>query len=110
MNRDKKNYNKWKKYWRLILKDESKVDYIHFRYHRSFKKQMREKDIIHYLIDLDPELKASYELYQYVQLCLRTKNYKLLKKILPKKQTRLQIYENRHQHNEEIHILYRKHV
>ena len=92
MNRDKKNYNKLKKYWRLILKDESKVDYIHFRYHRSFKKQMREKDIIHYLIDLDPELKASYELYQYVQLCLRTKNFKLLKKVLSKKQNQVSKY------------------
>src|SRR5690606_26005998 len=92
MNREKKNNNKLKKYWRLILKDDSKVDYIHFRYHRSFKKQMRKKDIIHYLIDLDPELKASYELYQYVLLCLRTKNFKLLKKVLSTKQKHVSDY------------------
>jgi len=67
MNRDKKNYNKLKKYWKLLLKDQTKLDYKNYTYHRCFKKHMCEVEILHYLIDLDSELKASYELYQYVR-------------------------------------------
>lgn len=81
MNRDKKNYNKLKKYWKLLLKDHSKIDSIHFTYHRSFKKLMREIDIINYLLALDPELKASYELYQHVRFCIQNKNLNLLKNV-----------------------------
>src|SRR5690606_37650214 len=58
MNQDKKNYNKLKRYWKLLLKDQSTIDYKNFTYHRCFKKLVREVDIIHYLLDLNPELKA----------------------------------------------------
>src|SRR5690554_3599370 len=82
MNRDKKNYNKLKRYWKLLLKDLSKVNYKVYKYHHSFKNQMREIDIINYLLDLDPELKASYKLYHNVRFCIKNKNFKLLKKTL----------------------------
>jgi len=45
-NNGGKNYNKLKKYWKLLLKDKSKVNYSTYHYHRSFKKPMREIDII----------------------------------------------------------------
>ena len=70
MNQDKKNYNKLKKYWKLLLKDRSKINRVKYNYYRLFKKLMREIDIIHYLLDLDGELKASYELYHHVRYCL----------------------------------------
>jgi len=82
MNNDKKNYNKFKKYWKLLLKDKSKIDYVKYRYHRSFKNQMREIDIINYLLDLDPILEASYNLYHDVRHCIKNRNFSLLKKIL----------------------------
>ncbi|MEJ9279442.1 hypothetical protein P4473_00305, partial [Ureibacillus thermosphaericus] len=102
MNRDKKNYNKLKKYWKLLLKDQTKLDYKNYTYHRCFKKHMCEVEILHYLIDLDSELKASYELYQYVQHCIKTKDFELLKKT--------QLYENRHQDNQQIHQLRREYA
>jgi len=43
---------------------------------------MREIDIINYLLDLDPELKASYKLYQYVRLSIKNKDFYLLEKVL----------------------------
>ncbi|WP_017754394.1 transposase [Calidifontibacillus oryziterrae] len=43
---------------------------------------MREIDIIHYLIKLDPELKASYELHHDVRYCMKNKDFELLKKAL----------------------------
>jgi transposase len=84
MNKDKKNYNKFKKYWKLLLKDISKIDYVKYRYHPSFKNQMREIDIINYLLDLDPILEASYKLYHDVRYCIQNKNFDLLKKVLDK--------------------------
>ena len=82
MNKDKKNYNKLKKYWKLLLKDTSSINYTTYHYHRSFKKLMREIDIINYLIDLDPELKATYKLYHNIRHCIEKKNFSLLNQIL----------------------------
>lgn len=82
MNQDKKHYNKLKKYWKLLLKDQTKIDYTNYTYHRCFRKLMREIDIIHYLLKLDPELKASYELYHDVRYCMKNKDFELLKKAL----------------------------
>lgn len=77
MNEDKKNYNKLKKYWKLILKDKAKVDYTKYNYCRCFKKPMRQIDVLNYLLDLNPEFKATYELYQNMIYCMRNKNLDL---------------------------------
>lgn len=82
MNQDKKNYNKLKKYWKLILKDKIAVDYTNYSYSRSFKRQMRQIDILNYLLDLDPELKSSYELYQGIMHSIKHQNFNLLTTIL----------------------------
>jgi transposase len=82
MNQNKKHYNKLKKYWKLLLKDRAKIDYTNYKYHRCFKKYMCEIDIIHKLLNLDPELKASYELYHNVRYCIKNKDFQLLKKTL----------------------------
>lgn len=82
MNKDKQNYNKLKKYWKLILKDTSKIDSSTFRYHRSFRKQMSEAEIINYLLDLDPELKASYLLYHKFRYYIKIKDFKSLNALI----------------------------
>ena len=43
---------------------------------------MTEVDIVDYLLDLSPELKSSYDLYQDILYALQNKNYQLLKIIL----------------------------
>jgi len=78
MNSRKERYNKLKKYWKLLLKDTSKLDYITYRYHRSFKKPMREIDIVNYLIGLDSELKETYEFYHNVKYAIEIRNNELL--------------------------------
>ncbi len=92
MNKDKKNYNKLKRYWKLLLKDLTTVDYINYKYHRCFKNLMREIDIINYLLDLDPQLKASYELYQYVRFFIKNKDFALFKKVLDKNINNVSVY------------------
>ncbi|MBP3908628.1 MAG: hypothetical protein J6D33_06840, partial [Turicibacter sp.] len=39
-----------------------------------FKQPMREIDILNFLLDLSPEFKATYELYQDLLFPLQTKN------------------------------------
>lgn len=82
MNKDKKNYSKLKRYWKLLLKDNTAVDFNNYTYHRCFKNQMREIDIINYLLDLDPELRASYAFYHKVRYCVKHKDFDLLTRTL----------------------------
>lgn len=92
MNQDKKNYNKLKKYWKLLLKDLSKINRTTYHYHRSFKNQMREIDIIDYLLDLDPSLEASYELYHSIRSCIKSKDFTRLNTLLHKKHSDISDY------------------
>lgn len=43
---------------------------------------MREIDILYFLLDLSPELKATYDLYQDLLFALQTKNLKWFKHLL----------------------------
>lgn len=92
MNQNKKHYNKLKKYWKLLLKDQANVDYKNYKYHRSFKKLMSEMDIIHYLLNIDPELKASYELYQHVRYCVKNQEFEQLIRALKSRQKNVSSY------------------
>ena len=92
MNQDNKNYSKLKNYWKLLLKERSKVNQTHYHYHRSFRKQMREVDIINYLLNLHPELKGSYELYHTVQYGIKHRNFNLLKQALEESETNVSNY------------------
>ena len=82
MNKDKQNYNKVKRYWKLILKDASQIDSATFKYHRSFRKQMSEAEIINYLLDLDTELRASYVLYHKFRYYIKIKDFNSLNTLL----------------------------
>lgn len=82
MNKDNKNYNKFKRYWKLLLKDSDKINCTKSRYQASFKKSMREIDIIEYLLDQSEELKESYELYQNIKTAIKLKDPILLETVL----------------------------
>lgn len=58
------NYNKLKKYWKLILKNEDDLDKHNKKYSKNFNKEMSQYDIVQYLINTDDILKYTYNLYQ----------------------------------------------
>jgi len=58
------NYNKLKKYWKLILKNEDDLDKDNKKYSKNFNKEMSQYDIVQYLINTDDILKYTYNLYQ----------------------------------------------
>ena len=58
------NYNKLKKYWKLILKNEDDLDTKKKKYSKYFKNEITQYDIVQYLINTDDTLKYTYNLYQ----------------------------------------------
>ncbi len=51
MNKDKANYTKFKRYWKLLLKARSALDIKVYKKWYCFKQMMCEEDIVNYLID-----------------------------------------------------------
>ena len=74
MNQSKPHYNKLKRYWKLLLKFEDDLNDQDFKKWVCFPSLMREIDIVHFLVELDPELKATYELYQSLLTALNRKD------------------------------------
>ena len=82
MRNNKENYRKFKRYWRLFLTSRFNLDCSVWKKYICFKNLMTEVDIVDYLLDLSPELKSSYNLYQNILYALQNKNYQLLEIIL----------------------------
>ena len=82
MKKDKKNYNKFKRYWKLILKPEYELDISKWRKYRCFNNLITQKDIVSYLVNTNNELKHTYRVYQNILYALKNNNYLNLRKVL----------------------------
>lgn len=58
------NYNKLKKYSKLLLKNEDELNKVKKKYYKNFNKEMTQYDIVQYLINTDEILNYTYNLYQ----------------------------------------------
>ena len=70
----KKHNRKFKRYWRLFLNSHALLNTTTYRTVYCFKQPMHEIDILNFLLDLSPELKVTYELYQDLLFAIQTKN------------------------------------
>lgn len=83
MKRDKVNYNKLKRYWKYLLKNENDLDNSTFIKQRCFNyKMMTSKQVVDYLLNLDKTLKATYEIYQELLKSIRYKSIDKIKMII----------------------------
>ena len=82
MNKDKKNYRKLKRYWRLILKDRTELDFSKWRKYNCFEHLMTQSDVVDYLVNTDEQLKQTYLIYQKILYALKKKDYIYLKQSL----------------------------
>ena len=57
MKKDKKNYNKTQRYWKLLLKDETELDCSKWKKYTCFSNLMTQKDVVTDIINQNPELK-----------------------------------------------------
>ena len=78
MKKDKKNYNKLKRYWRLLLKSHDDLDCSHWRKFTCFNNIMTEIDVVNYLTETNEELNNTYQLYQDLLYSIKNNNFKLL--------------------------------
>jgi len=82
MKKNKKHYRKFKRYWRLILKSRLELDCSCWKKYLCFKNLMTEVDVVDFLLDLDEELKETYNLYQNILYALQHRDYSLFNEII----------------------------
>lgn len=74
--------NKFKKYWRFILKSSFNVDGSSWKKFRYFKNLITEIDVVDYLLSKDKILSNTYDVYQDLLYYLQKRNYNEFNKVL----------------------------
>ena len=92
MKKDKKNYNKLKRYWKLILKPQEEFNNSKWRKYTCFSNLMTQSSVVNYLINLDKELLNTYEIYQNILYSIKNNQYKKLETILFNNHENISIY------------------
>lgn len=82
MKHNPKNYNKFKRYWKLILKNKFDLDDKSKKYSSNFGKEVTQKYIVDYLINTDKSFKASYDVYQAIINSIKDKDFIKFKTII----------------------------
>lgn len=82
MKENKEDKNKFKKYWRLILKSRFDLNGERWKKFRGFKNLMTEIDVVDYLLSKDKILSNTYDIYQDLLYYLQKKDYISFNKIL----------------------------
>lgn len=75
MNENKDDRNKFKRYWRLILKSRFDLNTSTWKKFRCFKNIMTETDVVDYLLNKDKFFENSYDLYQDILYYLQHRDY-----------------------------------
>ena len=92
MKNDKKNYNKLKRYWKLILKSYDELDNSKWRRWTCFDHFLTQVDVVNYLISINNELYTTYNLYQNLLYSIKNNNYNELVKHLNTENTDISDY------------------
>ena len=92
MKKDKLNYKKFKRYWRLLLKSRLDLDCSFWKKYRCFKNLMTEVDVVNYLLEQSNELKETYYLYQNILYALQRHDFDLFSTIINKEYTEISDY------------------
>ncbi len=75
MKSDKKNYNKLKRYWKLILKSKDELDFEEWKRFTCFKEFMTESDVVNYIVNINKELKETYDVYQLLLYSIKNNDF-----------------------------------
>ena len=68
------DYRKYKKYWKLLLKNEDELDDTKKFYSKNFKMEVTQKYIVTYLINKNPIINSSYNYYQGILKAIKNKD------------------------------------
>ena len=86
------NYKKFKKYWKLLLKDKRDLDKKKKKYQTCFKKEMTQYDIVSYLLNTNEELYETYQIYQSILYSIDTRNKEIFLSIINGKNKKVSKY------------------
>ena len=84
MNENKNDKNKFKNYWRFVLKSRFDLDTGSWKKFRCFKNIMTEVDVVDYLLSKDKFFENSYDLYQDILYHLQHRDYDGFKQVINK--------------------------
>jgi len=79
MKHDKKNYSKLKRYWKLLLKSQDELNNSKWKKWWCFNEVMTQSDVVNYLININEELRETYDVYQNILYALKYNNYNQFK-------------------------------
>ena len=82
MKKNKKSYNKMKRYWRLILKSRDDLDFSKWKKYTCFDNLTTELDVVNYIVSLDKELMNTYQVYQDLLYAFQHNDINMLEKAL----------------------------
>ena len=82
MKKDKTNYNKFKRYWKLILKSRDELNCSKWKKFRCFDNLMTDVDVVNYLVNSNNELKDTYQAYQDLLYALQHNDITVFKSAL----------------------------
>lgn len=75
-------YKRLKRYWRLFLKNETKLNSTNFKHYTHFNHWISEQTLVKTSISVDPMLKTTYAALQILLYDIKAKNASNLKKDL----------------------------
>ena len=84
MNENKDDRNKFKNYWRLVLKSRFDLNTSSWNKFRCFKNLMTETDVVDYLLSKDKNFLNTYDVYQDILYHLQHRNYEGFKQVINK--------------------------
>ena len=84
MNENKDDRNKYKRYWRFILKSRFDLNAGTWSKFRCFKNLMTETDVVDYLLSKDKFFENTYDIYQEILYHLQHRNYKGFNQVISK--------------------------
>ena len=84
MNENKNDKNKFKNYWRFVLKSRFDLDTGSWKKFKCFKNIMTEVDVVDYLLSKDKFFENSYDLYQDILYHLQHRDYDGFKQVINK--------------------------
>lgn len=84
MKENKDDRNKFKNYWRFILKSRFDLDVGSWKKFKCFKNLMTEIDVVDYLLKKDKFFENAYDLYQDILYYLQHRDYDGFNKVINK--------------------------
>ncbi len=108
--KDRPQYNKLKRYWKLLLKAPLDLDRMIYQSYRLFKSWQSQYSLVQYLLGLDERLKETYETGHRLLSALKSNDIQQLQFILQYSKTKRYFTrpQARHSNIHQILALYLK--